>query len=643
MTSSARTARARRRCSATSPARSRLRATLHIDGRDGRARSRGGSGPRGRARAPDRSSRRAWRWSTTCSSAAPRTSARSAWRGRTTSPRSTTRSTQLDLVGLRRPRRRHAVGRRAPAGAVARALAQDAPIVLLDEPTTALDVGHQQQVLELVDELRRQHGLTVVATMHDLTLAGAVRRPARSCSTAAGWRVDGTAAEVLTEDAPRPLLRRPGPGRPRRRPARSSFPIREERHDRTAEVRAPRCPPSTCTRSAAASSAWWCVNTGDGKGKSTAAFGVISAQWHGAGRSPSSSSSSRASGRSARRRSAGSLGVDWWTIGEGFTWDSRRPQPRTRPWPRRRGATRAPDRGRRAPAGRPRRDHVPDELGLDRHRRGGRGHPGRPPTVNIVCTGRDAPDALVEVADTVTEMRKVKHAYDTGHPSQEGHRLLVRSGAELERCTHSRGHAPGRCSCGASRRPVRALATPCSAAAWASGAWVAQRRGAAATTDHDRSRRPRRRASPRSSGLEPATASACSPRRRSTWRRCRRRWRRVRRDRRRLRRPTWAAAPDGAAVRVAARDDQPRVLGPGAARATPRWSTPSSPPPRPRPRPWSRPASRARARPSDAVARVLPDGRHRAVRRARARRGAPGWPERCTPRCRGAARPGGSP
>ena len=54
---------------------------------------------------------------------------------------------------------------------VARLLAQDAPIALLDEPTTALDVGHQQQVLDLIDELRVDHALTVVATMHDLTLA----------------------------------------------------------------------------------------------------------------------------------------------------------------------------------------------------------------------------------------------------------------------------------------------------------------------------------------------------------------------------------------------------------------------------------------------------------------------------------------
>jgi iron complex transport system ATP-binding protein len=55
---------------------------------------------------------------------------------------------------------------------IARALAQEAPILLLDEPTSALDIGHQQQALELVARLRRDQGLTVVSAMHDLTLAG---------------------------------------------------------------------------------------------------------------------------------------------------------------------------------------------------------------------------------------------------------------------------------------------------------------------------------------------------------------------------------------------------------------------------------------------------------------------------------------
>jgi iron complex transport system ATP-binding protein len=54
---------------------------------------------------------------------------------------------------------------------LARALAQEAPLLLLDEPTSSLDIGRQQQVLELVDRLRREDGLTVVSAMHDLTLA----------------------------------------------------------------------------------------------------------------------------------------------------------------------------------------------------------------------------------------------------------------------------------------------------------------------------------------------------------------------------------------------------------------------------------------------------------------------------------------
>jgi iron complex transport system ATP-binding protein len=55
---------------------------------------------------------------------------------------------------------------------IGRALAQQAPILLLDEPTTALDVGRQQEVLDLIDDLRTEDGLTVLAAMHDLTLAG---------------------------------------------------------------------------------------------------------------------------------------------------------------------------------------------------------------------------------------------------------------------------------------------------------------------------------------------------------------------------------------------------------------------------------------------------------------------------------------
>jgi iron complex transport system ATP-binding protein len=55
---------------------------------------------------------------------------------------------------------------------IGRALAQQPTVLLLDEPTSSLDLGHQQEVLELVNDLRSERDLTVVMTMHDLSLAG---------------------------------------------------------------------------------------------------------------------------------------------------------------------------------------------------------------------------------------------------------------------------------------------------------------------------------------------------------------------------------------------------------------------------------------------------------------------------------------
>ncbi|GGK88815.1 iron ABC transporter ATP-binding protein [Sphaerisporangium melleum] len=84
---------------------------------------------------------------------------------------------------------------------LARALVQQAPVLLLDEPTTALDLGHQQQVLELVDRLRLADGLTIVTTVHDLSLAGQYADTV--LLMAQGRQVaSGPATEVLTE----PLL-----------------------------------------------------------------------------------------------------------------------------------------------------------------------------------------------------------------------------------------------------------------------------------------------------------------------------------------------------------------------------------------------------------------------------------------------------
>jgi iron complex transport system ATP-binding protein len=54
---------------------------------------------------------------------------------------------------------------------VARALAQETPVLLLDEPTTHLDIGHQASVLALVRRAAVQDGKAVLAVVHDLTLA----------------------------------------------------------------------------------------------------------------------------------------------------------------------------------------------------------------------------------------------------------------------------------------------------------------------------------------------------------------------------------------------------------------------------------------------------------------------------------------
>jgi iron complex transport system ATP-binding protein len=80
---------------------------------------------------------------------------------------------------------------------IARALAQESQILLLDEPTTSLDLGRQQQALELIDSLRAD-GLTVVSTMHDLTLAG--QYADRLLLLDRGSIVaEGVAADVLSE------------------------------------------------------------------------------------------------------------------------------------------------------------------------------------------------------------------------------------------------------------------------------------------------------------------------------------------------------------------------------------------------------------------------------------------------------------
>jgi cob(I)alamin adenosyltransferase len=162
------------------------------------------------------------------------------------------------------------------------------------------------------------------------------------------------------------------------------------------------------------------VNTGDGKGKSTAAFGIVmravardwkvaviqflkSGEWH-----------------TGEEATAQRLGVDWWSLGEGFSWDSE-------------------DLSRDEAVARAAWDHARAIIQAGEHRLvvlDEITYPlnwgwldtdavvatirDRPPTVSIVATGRDAPAALVDVADTVTEMRSIKHAYDRGIVAKKG-------------------------------------------------------------------------------------------------------------------------------------------------------------------------------------------------------------------------------
>lgn len=81
---------------------------------------------------------------------------------------------------------------------IAMALAQRPQVLLLDEPTTFLDIAHQHEVLELVRELNRDMGMTVVMVLHDLNQASSYSD--QIVVVKDGWRAQmGTPDEVMTE------------------------------------------------------------------------------------------------------------------------------------------------------------------------------------------------------------------------------------------------------------------------------------------------------------------------------------------------------------------------------------------------------------------------------------------------------------
>ena len=105
---------------------------------------------------------------------------------------------------------------------LAMALAQETPILLLDEPTTFLDIAHQVEVLDLCAELHAERGRTLVAVLHDLNHA--CRYATHLIAMRDGAIVaQGEPAEIVTaelvEDGVRPAVpgdRRPGGGHPAR-------------------------------------------------------------------------------------------------------------------------------------------------------------------------------------------------------------------------------------------------------------------------------------------------------------------------------------------------------------------------------------------------------------------------------------------
>src|SRR5690606_10042395 len=88
---------------------------------------------------------------------------------------------------------------------IAMALAQQTDILLLDEPTTFLDISHQVEVLDLLTDLNRERGTTIVMVLHDLNLAA--RYAAFLVAMANGrLHVAGTPDEALTEQNAREVF-----------------------------------------------------------------------------------------------------------------------------------------------------------------------------------------------------------------------------------------------------------------------------------------------------------------------------------------------------------------------------------------------------------------------------------------------------
>ena len=162
------------------------------------------------------------------------------------------------------------------------------------------------------------------------------------------------------------------------------------------------------------------VNTGTGKGKSSAAFGVMGRAWARGWSVCVVQFVKSEKWKAGERKLADHLGVEWHTLGDGFTWEST-------------DLDETVAKGRHAwdvaAAKVASGDYdlvILDEVtytvkygwvpveAIVRVLR------DRPQRTNVVVTGRYAPDEIVEIADTVTEMVKIKHAMDQGIGARKG-------------------------------------------------------------------------------------------------------------------------------------------------------------------------------------------------------------------------------
>jgi cob(I)alamin adenosyltransferase len=163
------------------------------------------------------------------------------------------------------------------------------------------------------------------------------------------------------------------------------------------------------------------VNTGDGKGKTTASLGVIFRAWGRGMKLCMIQFLKHEGGGWGEVRAAEKLGIEWIKTGDGFTWTSRDMDETVAK------ALHGWEIAKEKISSGAHDLIVLDEftyllslnwLNTEETLEWLRAH--KPPTLHLIITGRDAPPALIAMADLVTEMRNVKHPYDSGIMAQPG-------------------------------------------------------------------------------------------------------------------------------------------------------------------------------------------------------------------------------